>query len=401
MGFSRLAAQGFVRLGAVLLLCPAPLAVAQQAARPTNPPRTQTPATNPPAAKLPTAQSPNMQQPAAQRPGEMAPSAARQPSATAANGPAPSAPPRAGAPAPAPGGAVRQPIRKVQHQQEMPRLTEAQEAELNHILAAWERESDKVKTLTAAFNVWEYDLAWAPPAVGQPPKPKRESKGEIHFAAPDKGSYEEADGGERWMCDGEAIYEFNRTQKKLKEYRLPEELKGKAITKGPLPFVFGAKADSMKSRYFMRVITPADVQNQIWIEAWPRHQQDAANFHHVQVILEAKLMLPVAIRLYQPNPQQFKVYSFESPKVNDAWDKIKAYFDQPRTPLGWQRVVEEAPVPPSATPPAGAANPAAPTAARPPAQTPTTAKPTQVPTADARNRPAQGPAAQQTPAKKR
>ena len=170
-------------------------------------------------------------------------------------------------------------------------------------------------------------------------------------------------GEERWMCDGKAIYEFDATQRKLKEYQLPKELQGKAITNGPLPFVFGAKAETMKQRYLMRIFTRPEVKDEIWIEAWPRWQQDAANFHHVHVILDQKAMLPAALRLYDPNPKIHKVYGFDKTTVNGTLDQIKDFFSRPTTPLGWQHVVEE--------PPAEAL----PTASQPPA-----------PTADARNK---------------
>ncbi len=243
-----------------------------------------------------------------------------------------------------------------QQPQPGPRLSPAEQAELDQILVGWEQQSDKIKTLSTAFTMFEYDAVFGPKTVpGQPPEPKRVCEGTIHFAAPDKGSYQLTKGGEeRWMCDGKAIYEFDAKQRKLKEYRLPKELQGKAITNGPLPFVFGAKAETMKQRYAMRVLTPPDEKTQILIEAWPRWQQDAANFHHVQVILDKKTMLPAALRLYDPNPQMHKVYSFdEHPTVNGAWDQIKSFFNRPTTPLGWQHVVEEPPaeaLPPSQPP---------------------------------------------------
>jgi TIGR03009 family protein len=233
----------------------------------------------------------------------------------------------------------------VQHQQAgFPTLSKEEQAELDRILADWERESDKVKTLTATFTMWEYGggfNAQVQPADAQ--KPTHEYTGEIHFAAPDKGSYEIKTGGDaHWVCDGTAIYEFDSKQKRVKEYRLPKELQGKAITKGPLPFVFGAKAEALRQRYWMRVITPPDAKSQIWIEAWPRWQQDAANFHHVQLILDSKTMLPAAIRMYDVIPAH-KVYAFTSTTVNGAWDKIKDFFVRPRTPLGWQHEVVETP----------------------------------------------------------
>jgi TIGR03009 family protein len=228
------------------------------------------------------------------------------------------------------------------------------------VLQLWEKESDKIKTLSANFTVWEYgDPFGKAPSTGGPPKLKREAKGEIHFAAPDRGSFRELEGGDqRWMCDGTAIYEFNAKEKVLHEYRLPPELQGKAISKGPLPFVFGAKAEMMKQRYAMRIVTPADAQAQIWIEAWPRTQQDAANFNHVQVILDTKVMLPVAIRMYDidhsPESQKFKVYAFANTKVNGAWEQLKNLFNKPTTPPLWKRVVENAPSSAPAGGPGGA-----------------------------------------------
>ena len=64
----------------------------------------------------------------------------------------------------------------------------------------------------------------------------------------------------------------------LTESPLPKELQGKDIVDGPLPFLFGAKAEKLKQRYYLRIITPPDVQGQVWLEAWPRFLADARNF---------------------------------------------------------------------------------------------------------------------------
>jgi TIGR03009 family protein len=238
--------------------------------------------------QMPAGQGPNAQPPRAAAPQPRAPMI-QQPGAP--NGQQPGVATEGAPTGPIPRTPGAGAIRPVQHQQPiLPPLSPEQEAELDRVLLAWEQESDKVKTLSANFTVWEYgDPYSTTKSTGGPPKMKREAKGEIHFAAPDKGSFRELEGGdERWMCDGTAIYEFKAKEKVLHEYKLPPELQGKSISKGPLPFVFGAKADTMKQRYAMRIVTPADAKNQIWIEAWPRSQQDAANFNHVQVILDTK-----------------------------------------------------------------------------------------------------------------
>ena len=74
-------------------------------------------------------------------------------------------------------------------------------------------------------------------------------------------------------------------------------MQGKAISDGPLPFVFGAKADTLRKRYFMRIITPPGVTDQIWLESLPRYQADAANFSKVELILQARDLMPFAIQI--------------------------------------------------------------------------------------------------------
>ena len=85
---------------------------------------------------------------------------------------------------------------------------------------------------------------------------------------------------DHWLCDGKSVFQYRPAQSKSRSTRLPRELQGKAIANSPLPFLFGAAAKDLRRRYFIRIITPLDVQDQIWLEAYPRNQQDAANFHH-------------------------------------------------------------------------------------------------------------------------
>ncbi len=104
------------------------------------------------------------------------------------------------------------------------------------------------------------------------------------------------------------------------EYLLPPELQGKGIGDGPLPFVFGVEAEKLKQRYFMRIITPPNVQNEVWLEAYPRYQQQAAEFSKVQVILQiagpTKALVPYAIQIFSPNGKDRKVYQLQDPKIN-------------------------------------------------------------------------------------
>ena len=146
---------------------------------------------------------------------------------------------------------------------------------------------------------------------------------------------------EHWVCDGEAVFEFSYAKKQLIEHRLPPELRGKAITEGPLPFMFGATADSLRRRYFLRIVTPAGVQGQLWIEAWPRFQKDAANFKRAELILASKDLLPQGLRLFRRNDKEWDVHAFSNIVVNDPFNFLRGDFARPRTPRGWQKIVED------------------------------------------------------------
>ncbi len=223
-------------------------------------------------------------------------------------------------------------------------LTPQQRTYLDWVLQAWEQQSSRVKTFECRFVRWEYD-----PVFGDADKPKTEDKGELKYAAPDRGSFEiKGDRPERWVCNGKSIFEYNYAKKQLIEHKLPPELQGKTISNGPLPFLFGAKAAELKERYFMRVVTPADRRDkgEIWLEAYPRHQQDAANFRRAELILKTKDMEPYALQVYDPGGKNHTAYRFYDVVVNDPLQqffKINPFLAP--TPPFWKKIVEEPPAP--------------------------------------------------------
>ena len=258
-------------------------------------------------------------------------------------------------------------------------LTETQQKLLEQILIKWEMQSAKVKTFKCDFWSWEYD-----PTFGDANRnnQKVESFGYIKYKAPDRGEYAvtkltefnfdkgvhqpRTENLDRWMCDGKAIFEFNAKKKQVIQRKLPPELQGKAISDGPLPFVFGAKADDLKRRYWMRDVTPKDnVGKAIWLEARPKYQQDAANFERAVVILSEPDFMPVGLQITLPGGDAGRrqeaqkggptrqdantAYKFEDAKVNDPFGVFD--FLAPRTPLGWKHVVEEAPSETQKSPP--------------------------------------------------
>jgi TIGR03009 family protein len=230
------------------------------------------------------------------------------------------------------------------------RLTPQENAELELVLRAWEEGSSKVSTLECTFQCWKYDKVFG----------NRIIRGVIKYAAPDKGHYhvtEEAKDpkkdplefiekeGEYWVCDGNAVYEYDYQKQQVIERRLPNELKGKAISNSPLPFVFGSTAAKMRERYWMRLITPKEVVgSEIWLKVEPIYTEDRANYQDATVIFDEKRMLPKALGLTLPNGSATN-YMFDLPSINNPLKKLIRAFEVPRTPSGWKRIVEEPPKP--------------------------------------------------------
>lgn len=242
-------------------------------------------------------------------------------------------------------------------------LTPEETAQLDLVLRQWELQSDTIKTLTTAFTRDEFDPVF---------KTSKRTTGELKFKKPDKGVYrvvdpEKKEEVEHWICDGQSIYEYNHQQKLVVERKLPKELQGKAIVDGPLPFIFGAKADKLRARYFMRLAKATTqeehqrrIENgEIWLEAYPRMQKDAANFSRADLILKQQTMLPVAIRITLPGGNKTTDHLFGEPKVNGIWDAVKDI--TPKVPYGWKMVEASPEQPqPGQQPPRAAQRPAGP-----------------------------------------
>jgi TIGR03009 family protein len=231
-------------------------------------------------------------------------------------------------------------------------LAPGEESQLNQVLAAWEKESQKISTFDCKFKRWEYYPALAAPGQN-PDKAAYIDLGIIKYAKPDKGKFqtlytEQPDGkttkevpveenrAELYICDGKSVYKYDPAHKLLHEFQLPPELQGKAIVDSPLPFIFGAEAKKLRERYFLRIVTPPEVRNQIWIEAYPRYQEEAANFDHTLLILELPKLTPLALQIVYPGGKDKASYQFFDVTINDLLRVFKSNPFQAYTPRGWQ-----------------------------------------------------------------
>ena len=262
-----------------------------------------------------------------------------------------------------------------------PALTKAEEDRLDQLLVYWEQRSDKIKTYSCRFTRYEYD-----PVFGPKDFAKTQSMGFVRYAAPDRGEFhvdssgefqppqaagdkptwdmQATDVDEHWVSDGSSIYELNKSKKQLIEVRLPPEMQGKGISDGPLPFMFGAKREKMLKRYWLRELPPPNgVKGQYWLEAWPKFREDAMNFQKVQVILDEKEFLPVAMQVFPPgyHPEKNAArtsYAFNNRQVNNTIHRTQQFlkrFISPNVPDGWKKIVENYGEP-TANAPAATAN---------------------------------------------
>jgi TIGR03009 family protein len=254
-------------------------------------------------------------------------------------------------------------------------LSPQEQADLDALLKKWEHQSESVNVFQCTFKRVEYNPALA---GGNGLQPTTESEGEIKFAAPDKGlfrvismwnliqdpktgtySKQPAEATEYWTCDGKSMFQVDAAKKLVIETPLPPQLQGTAITDGPLPFVFGAKSEALKARYFLRNITPPEeAKKGVWIEALPRLQKDAANFSRVDLIFGKDEMQIQAMQIYNPgaNGQNLSrtVYTFDKQSINSPWAplaKLMGGFARP-SPIGYTHVLQNPnPTTPPAAPP--------------------------------------------------
>jgi TIGR03009 family protein len=243
----------------------------------------------------------------------------------------------------------------------LPVLTPQQQKDVDTVLENWEKESKKILTFDCSFTRWSYDAGCDANSPAS-----RTEYGVMRYGSPDKGLYRvsEIDNNgkrvpiepqfiEHWMCDGKSVYGFkypsaqkNPNSPKDKdagtvtEYPLPPEMQGKAIVNGPFPFLFGAEATVLKSRYAFRVLQSNDPA-QVWLEAYPKSMTDAKNFSRAVIVLNWPNMTPLALDLYSPGGAEHRSFEFFAAQVNAKKASPK---DDPFKfvlPGGWQKMVQQ------------------------------------------------------------
>ncbi|MFN9247308.1 MAG: hypothetical protein ACK6DS_09605, partial [Planctomycetota bacterium] len=197
---------------------------------------------------------------------------------------------------------------------------------IERLLEYWEKSSAQVKRCECDFERWDYDASIV--ATRNPADNRlvahRFVRGKIRFSSPDQAQYESTEmwsyqdpkaenpyvqltgegDREKWICDGSGIYEFDFANRRLYETKIPPSQAGKGLLDGPLPFLFGANKDQILSRYWLRIATPQGVENEYWLVAVPKRQEDARTYSKVEIILAREDFLPKSLHIFSVNYDQ-------------------------------------------------------------------------------------------------
>jgi len=239
-------------------------------------------------------------------------------------------------------------------------LTAAQQKRLDDMLNFWQQKTENIETLSTAFGRWVYD-----PVFGPKNQAKTFSTGEIRYAAVDKGMIREDKVcdydkkkdlagerqpftenkeaiGEHWVCTGQSVFEYDHKQKKLNEIKLPPDMQGKAIAEGPLPFMFGAKAATIKRRYWIREVLdgPYKKGDPYLLELVPKRRGES--YSKIRITLDSKKFLPTQMVLFDLNGLGRSSYAFLDMVANSPKHKVGDFFNlfiAPKVPRGYQLVV--------------------------------------------------------------
>ena len=230
-------------------------------------------------------------------------------------------------------------------------LNPDEQRELDTFLARWERYSTRIERYDVNVNMHEYDMT-IPGA--EPNKPTKICFGYFKYIANPMrfvyvvegewrdGKFIKRDGdnpdiyAEKTIIAEKAVYKYDYVSKTLYQINVPPEMIGKGIADSPLPLIFGAKADDLKRRFSMKVVTRED--GLILLHARPLLAEDQQEFKELQILLEKDLRARGLLQ-YDINDKGHKVFELKDTQINPRLkyilEDIRGFFT-PDKPIGWK-----------------------------------------------------------------
>ena len=250
-------------------------------------------------------------------------------------------------------------------------LDPAEQQELDLFLARWERYSAGIKRYDVEFNMFDYDLT-IPGA--QPNVPNKVTYGYFKYIASPTRFVYVVDGewqdnkkikrngdknphifAEKIIIDEKTVYKYDYTAKTKIQINVPPEMIGKGIADSPLPLIFGAKADELKRRFSMKIVSDPSRDDIIWLHARPLLMEDQQEFKELEILINKRDLAARGLKQWDINDKAYKVYELHSLRINerlsDILKDIASELFLPISERGWkEEVVHWTPPPPVATP---------------------------------------------------
>ena len=236
-------------------------------------------------------------------------------------------------------------------------LTPAEQKELDDFLDRWEQFSAGIKSFEVDFTAWE-NIPFL-----NPNGPAFSTFGYFKYTAPNRFVFhvegqwidgKAVKGGSRVdkkIIDGNSIYDYDFKAKEVKQYKIAQELLARGFADSPLPIIFGAKADEMKKRFSMRIVTPdAHKDSQVWLQVKPLLLVDQQDFLGLEIRIDKKTLRAFALKKEDINDKAWTSYALSNHRINSPFEAIRVFF-KPDIPVDMKLVVvEDLPLPQPAGP---------------------------------------------------
>lgn len=232
---------------------------------------------------------------------------------------------------------------------------------MKQLLLDWEAKTDNIKSLSCPITRIEFDKVFAT---------ETRSKGKVFFENPDRGriDFEPADeallmkpgrvdekgkpykvspgASAKWICTGKMIYVLDVKNKSYDLIEIPPQMQGQNITRSPLPFIFGMKAQDAMQRFALRFgqfhnpqgnkvgANGKPLRPALHIIANPIDPNVAKEYIEAEIIVDAETFLPMNLRTLDPAGNKETVYSFNQAELKIGAKWINSPFSV--TLPGWQ-----------------------------------------------------------------
>lgn len=215
-------------------------------------------------------------------------------------------------------------------------------AEMRALLQQWERKTSGFTSMESKIFRREYDHVFFM---------ETRSEGKLYYTHPDRGRIDFDVASEafmskpstkirtdnmkpyrvvnadatRWISTGEYIFILDVANKQYRQIEIPPASRGKNITRSPLPFLFGMKAEDAISRFVLSFGEWHDPENKnkkgavINVIAHPRDPAVAREYNRAEVIMDANSFLPIHLRIVDPSGNKETVYQFHQVEVGATW----------------------------------------------------------------------------------